>query len=136
MSKAMQHIENDWLAGRVVWSEMSEGEAKAFLKGIIQAHINGELAAKKEAYLQYIRISSVQEISVGDSIFCYQIPFPHHGIVTKSRDGVLTVQLCSGEKSRVQFSPDAVFWDNPNHTQTKDERKELRKKYFEQRFSA
>lgn len=137
MSSLVNMIEAEWLSGRVVWSDLSGGEAKRVLKGIIQAHINNELASRKEAYLRNIRIASVEEIGIGDSIFCYQIPDPHFGIVTRHKGNILTVSaLDTGEKVRVIFSPDAVFWDTPQFNLSPDERQALRKKYFEERFTA
>jgi hypothetical protein len=90
-NKTTNLIEAEWLAGRIIWAELSNGEAKQALKGIIQAYINGEIAARKEAYLRNIRIASVEEIGIGDSIFCYQIPAPHYGIVTRHKGNILTV---------------------------------------------
>lgn len=123
--------------GRIIWSQLSNGEAKATLKRIIQVYVNSEIMSRKEAYLRNIRIASVEEIGIGDSIFCYQIPDPHFGIVTRHKGNRITVAaLDTGEKVRVIFSPDAVFWDTPQFSMSPDERKALRKKYFEERFTA
>lgn len=130
-------IEDEWLNGRIIWSQLSNGEAKATLKRIIQVYVNSEIMSRKEAYLRNIRIASVEEIGIGDSIFCYQIPDPHFGIVTRHKGNILTVSaLDTGEKVRVIFSPDAVFWDTPQFNLSPDERQALRKKYFEERFTA
>jgi hypothetical protein len=136
MSKTTNLIEAEWLAGRIIWAELSNGEAKQALKGIIQAYVNSEITARKEAYLRNIRIASVEEIGIGDSIFCYQIPDPHYGIVTRHKGNILTVAVDTKEKIRVVFSSDAVFWDTPQFNMSAKERQALRKKYFEERFTA
>lgn len=130
-------IEDEWLNGRIIWAELSNGEAKAKLKRIIQTYLNSEILGRKEAYMRNIRIASVEEIGIGDSIFCYQIPDPHFGIVTRHKGNRLTVTaLDTGEKVQVIFSPDAVFWDTPQFSMSPAERKALRKKYFEERYTA